>query len=147
VQNQKMSVRFFLSLIFLSILTSCGNKSDSKLNKIPEECSEVITAAERYWEIFNEVQDYPQKGYEFSKEIKNIPIPSGMESVQNVLTYLVEDEHDCFINPSSYYFCHPIDKERRDFIKSMDYLPAVYLPHDLIECAPFLESMYLQNQQ
>jgi hypothetical protein len=147
VQNQKQFIRFFLSLIFLSLLTSCGNKADLKLNKIPEECSEVLTAAERYWQIFNEVQENPQKGLEFSKELKNIPIPSYMESVRIGLTYLVEDEHDCFINPSSYYFCGSIDKERRDFIRSMDYLPSVDLPNDLFECAPYLESMYLQNQQ
>ncbi len=63
---------------------------------------------------------------------------------QGRLIYLVEDEFGCW-SVKDHYHCSVIERERREFIKSMRYFWYIHLPHELTTCEPYLETLYNEN--
>lgn len=144
MQNQKNITTITLITICIFFLTSCTFLLDSSEPKIPPECSGVIDATERYWQIYHEVREQPKKGLEFSKELNKIKIPSAMLEQQGRLIYLVEDEFGCW-SVKDHYHCSVLERERKDFTKSMRYFWYIHLPRELTACEPYLETLYNEN--
>jgi len=63
---------------------------------------------------------------------------------QGRLIYLVEDEFGCW-SVKDHYHCSDLERERREFIRSMRYFWYIHLPRELSACEPYLENLYNVN--
>ena len=146
MQNRTYIKSAVFFLLCISFLTSCAKNPDSPARKIPSECTSIISATERYWQIYWEVQEDPKRGLDLQKELLEMDVPSEMLPLRIKLTYLLEDEYGCWFS-NSYYHCSDIERNYEEFNQKMEYLWYIDLPNSLSACAPYLEAIYLENQR
>jgi len=147
MRNHTKLLSTLLIIIHVLLIVSCNKKNDAPNNKVPDECQALVTATDRYWQIFNEVLAEPKLGLDFSNEVQQIKVPSDMLVARTELLYLVEDEYGCWF-ANDYYHCSDLERNRREFIEEMDYYWRISLSYnsELKDCAPYLESLYIENQ-